>query len=78
MIHKEILRLSKIKAAMINQSDLALLREGDICTIVLHNGSQRDAAWHPLDKTFHFLDGLGEGFVTAAEVYEWWPAGVKF
>jgi hypothetical protein len=57
---------------------LSRLQPEEICTIVLHDGTKRDAAWSPNDHRFAFCDGLGEGSVSHDEVYEWWPASVRF
>lgn len=57
---------------------LSRLAHGQICTIVLPDGTERDASWSISGKGFHFCDGKGPGFVPHNEVAEWWPAGVKF
>lgn len=59
-------------------SALHRLQPGEICTIVLHDGTRRDAAWNPEDKLFRYCDGKGDGEANLGEVYEWWPAGVRF
>lgn len=59
-------------------SALSNLKAQEICTIVLHDGTQRDAAWSPTDRRFVFCDGLRDGSVSHADVYEWWPASVRF
>jgi hypothetical protein len=62
---------------MTDQGSLSTLRAGEIGIVVLQDGTRRDASWHPEDRTFQFCDGWSAGVVTAAVVYEWWPAGVK-
>jgi hypothetical protein len=58
-------------------SALSNLKDQEICTVVLHDDTRRDAAWNPGDRRFRFCDGLGEGSVSHDEVDEWWPASVK-
>lgn len=60
------------------ESALSLLRNDELCIVVLHDGTQRECAWTPADQSFTFVDGKGPGFVLASDVYEWWPASVKF
>ena len=59
-------------------SAFSLLQPSELCIVVLHDGSQREGAWSPDDQSFAFVDGNGPGFVLACDVYEWWPAGVRF
>jgi hypothetical protein len=61
-----------------DQSALSHLRPGELCIVVLHDGSQREGSWNPEGQRFDFSDGKGDGFVLAADVYEWWPASVRF
>jgi hypothetical protein len=60
------------------QSALSLLQPDELCIVVLHDGSQREGAWTPVDQSFTFVDGKGAGYVLASDVYEWWPASVRF
>ena len=60
------------------ESALSRLQPDEICTIVMCDGTKRDGAWSPRDNGFHFCDGKGEGFTAHKDVYEWWPASVKF
>lgn len=59
-------------------SALDRLAPDEICTIVLSDGTQRDAAWSPWNRGWSFCDGKGSGFIALAEVAEWWPASVAF
>lgn len=59
-------------------SALSRLRHEELCIIVLHDHSQHEATWSANNKGFYFKDGGEVRFVPAAEVYEWWPAGVRF
>jgi|GEM_PF-2180600 len=60
------------------ESALSRLKPDEICTIVMQDGMRRDAAWNPSERRFFFCDGLGEGSASHADVYEWWPASVRF
>lgn len=56
-------------------SALHRLQPGEMCIVVLHDGTQRAAVWR--DGRFHFTDAP-PGSIAAAEVYEWWPASVPW
>jgi len=60
------------------QSALSRLQPGELCIVVLQDGTQREGAWSPDDRSFTFTDGKGSGTVPACDVYEWWPASVRF
>ena len=57
---------------------LSRLQPGEICIVVLHDHTQREATWSPNNKGFYLRPPGEVRFVPAAEVYEWWPAGVRF
>jgi hypothetical protein len=59
-------------------SALSLLRPSELCIVVLHDSSHREGAWNPEGQRFDFSDGKSDGFVLASDVYEWWPASVRF
>jgi hypothetical protein len=60
------------------ESALSRLQHGEICVVVLHDGSKREAKWESEERQFSFWDGKGDGAVRHDKVYEWWPASVKF
>jgi len=59
-------------------SALSRLRHGEICVVVLQDGSKREATWSTRNKGFYLRPPGEVRFVPHAEVYEWWPASVKF
>lgn len=59
------------------ESALHRLKHGELCIVVLHDSTQREAEWNPDNARFYFTSAP-PGSVSAAEVYEWWPASVKF
>jgi hypothetical protein len=59
-------------------SALSRLQPNELCIVVLHDGSQREGVWNPESRRFDFSDGRDASFVLASDVYEWWPAGVRF
>ena len=54
------------------------LQNDAIYTLALQDGTKRDAAWESDERRFRLCDGMGDGYVQPDEVYEWWPAGVRF
>ncbi len=62
---------------MMSDSALTRLHHEELCVIVLQDGRQFDAKWSANNRGFYYRDG-GTRFISAAEVYEWWPASVRF
>ncbi|OGB26492.1 MAG: hypothetical protein A3I66_21425 [Burkholderiales bacterium RIFCSPLOWO2_02_FULL_57_36] len=58
------------------ETALSRLHADEICEIVLPDGTTRHASWDPLNRSFHFCDGLGVGVASHDDVKEWMPASV--
>lgn len=58
------------------ESALHRLHHGELCIVVLQDGTQRDAEWHKWNEWFSFTSAPAGN--VKPEVYEWWPAGVRF
>jgi hypothetical protein len=63
---------------MMSDSALDLLQRDEICVVVLHDGTKREATWSPHNRGFYLRPPGEVRFVPHAEVFEWWPAAVKF
>lgn len=60
------------------ESALHRLAHGELCIVVLQDGTQREASWHKENRWFRFCDGKGAGIAKPDEIEEWMPASVKF
>lgn len=59
------------------ESALNRLRDGEICLVVLKNGSTREAFWSIAVQRF-FFTSEPLGAVSLDDIDEWWPAGTGF
>lgn len=59
-------------------SALHRLAHEELCFIVLHDGRRYEAIWSANNKGFYYRDGGQPHFVSHDEIYEWWPASVRF
>lgn len=58
------------------ESALHRLRHGELCIVVLHDGTRREAEWHKANEWFSFI-AAPAGVVRPDSVLEWWPASLK-
>ena len=60
------------------ETAISRLQADEICEIVLKDGTTRHASWNPLNRAFHFCDGVESGYVSHDDVKEWMPGSVPF
>jgi hypothetical protein len=63
---------------MENLSAFSLLRDGELCEILLQSGEWREVTWSEEMQCFFYVIHGDTAMFPRSEVEEWRPASVKF